>query len=727
MKINTKKINIIVIIIAVLLFVFPKITFASLTTFTISNPAVYSSGTSTVSVTLSGKANKNSDSNPSSFGGTFNYSTTNLDTCNKDDGSWTSPDWGSEVNIPNKNTDVSFSKVVTLDKNKLYYYCAKTRYGIANAAHSYGEVKTFSTDESNITPTNTVPDIQTGGVSSEIDAGNGNVKATLNAMISQYASHDWYVYFVYKDGDVTFCNNAYSSSSSTCKYTIPQKVDSLDSSFDASTPFSDEIIIASGKNISYRAVLSSVNFMGNYSVKEKGEIKSFTATVGGTTANNYIVNTPGVGENDEYDYTNFTTQAGLHNVHTSSEATSVEDTSATLSGSATLTMTPVYGYFRYSSVDPGSIAPIFCNEVFGDDMKSTPEKLLGNDPYSDIPGESSRKTFSMDISKLEPNTKYYYCAVASDKKVIEYGKIESFVTGISVNPNSSLEDSLTSIKTKPATNVTANSAYLNGSFNTAVPSKTYFQYRKKANYAAEVAQIIENIANPNKLSGGTNNSTNVQDPYDWSAKINTESHLAGTNGSMSFFLKNLTKNTNYEFRAVSQTNVTGKSPYTSYGSILSFRTSSSSLTSGDVPHTNNINTTNTNNGSSNNTENLTLGQIATPPVDALVRYHEGIETVFARQLIANSELANIYGYTQGMDLNTFAWDTADFLARTFGYVSPSGKEIRVSNPDIAAYQLSYKNGKLTVYEYYNSKIVAIQNITSSLRSKYYYEYYFLKK
>lgn len=127
-----------------------------------------------------------------------------------------------------------------------------------------------------------------------------------------------------------------------------------------------------------------------------------------------------------------------------------------------------------------------------------------------------------------------------------------------------------------------------------------------------------------------------------------------------------------------------------------------------------------------NPSNLVIGQIATPPIDAVVHYHEGIETVFARQIVADINLAKNYGYQDGADLQNFAWTLADLLARTFGYVNSSGKEIRVSRPDIAAYQLYMNNGVLTVYEYYDSKIVNIQKMTDVLRNKYYYEYYFKK-
>ena len=99
----------------------------------------------------------------------------------------------------------------------------------------------------------------------------------------------------------------------------------------------------------------------------------------------------------------------------------------------------------------------------------------------------------------------------------------------------------------------------------------------------------------------------------------------------------------------------------------------------------------------------------------------------ARQIVADPELAKTYGYQMGTDLQSFAWTLADVLARDFGYVNSSGKEIRVSTPDVAAYQLQIEGGRLTVYEYYNSKIVNIQRMSSVTRGNYFYEYYYNKR
>lgn len=450
-------------------------------------------------------------------------------------------------------------------------------------------------------------------------------------------------------------------------------------------------------------------------------------------------------------------------VHTASNATNITDESVQISGSAIprqddTSPTPVFGYFRYSPVSPETITPVFCNEVFGDDMKSTNEVRIDTKENGSLYPVGFRVNFNSYLTDLIPNTTYYYCAVKSNKDTIEYGDVAHFTTA------NSPDVTLNSIETKPATVVTATSANLNGFYNTSVNAKTWFEYRKKRTYQdilntaisqathASIGNLFfpinSNLINqqslkvPNNLTQSTTNQLNqltnaplsittnlnnlnqssnhTTNQYQWSEKINYQTHTAGGSGIMSSPIKNLIKNTTYEFRAVIQTNITGNNPQTTYGDILSFRTSSSSsVTDGDVEHEN----------TQTKTTNLSLGDTATPPDDAVVHYHEGIEHVLVRQLMRdyNRELIEKLGYQDSMNLETFAWDIADFLARTFGYVSSSGKEIRVGPPDKAAYRLVMVDGKLTIYEYFDSKIVAIQDITSSLRKSFEYEYYYTKK
>jgi hypothetical protein len=79
-----------------------------------------------------------------------------------------------------------------------------------------------------------------------------------------------------------------------------------------------------------------------------------------------------------------------------------------------------------------------------------------------------------------------------------------------------------------------------------------------------------------------------------------------------------------------------------------------------------------------------------------------------------------------MNLQTFAENLADQFARAFGYVNANGREIRVGPPDIAAYQLQLIGNKLTVYEYYDNKIIDIRSTTATFKNASGYEYYFKK-
>ncbi|MEK7572749.1 MAG: hypothetical protein AAB493_02765 [Patescibacteria group bacterium] len=394
------------------------------------------------------------------------------------------------------------------------------------------------------------------------------------------------------------------------------------------------------------------------------------------------------------------TMAGISVNLLTENATNITNTGATLRG----TLNPggfANVYFRYSPLEK---PPVFCNDIYGSRMRATDEiPISGN----------VKKEVSFNVVNLSPYTKYYYCIVGSNDSGIAYGGVKFFQT---------LLTSGISVTTKNALVVDSASAYLNGTYSATMPTETYFRLKK--------------------------------DGAEWqNQKFGLQQHSSGTGGSISYLLKELSPNTSYQFKAVISSKTSDEAID---GATLTFNTKSvgkigpgtgtggvgyeSSCTNIDsdincngtsglsieIGMETGITETETAETSTENPSNLVLGQTATPPADAIVRYHEGIETVFTRQIMANTELARTYGYQDGVDLQTFAWNLSDLLARTFGYVNSRGKEIRVSKPDIAAYQLYVVNGILTVYEYYDSKIVNIQKITDVLRNKYYYEYYFQK-
>ena len=133
-------------------------------------------------------------------------------------------------------------------------------------------------------------------------------------------------------------------------------------------------------------------------------------------------------------------------------------------------------------------------------------------------------------------------------------------------------------------------------------------------------------------------------------------------------------------------------------------------------------------GNPNNNGMLKIGDSAIPPDLTIVRWTEGVETVFARQIINNIEFARLYGYRDGEDLERFAQTMAHTFSKYFfGYVAPDGREIRVSQPDVSAYELRQVGGKLIVYEYYKNVIVDIRSRTTVFKLKNPYEYYFTKR
>jgi len=147
--------------------------------------------------------------------------------------------------------------------------------------------------------------------------------------------------------------------------------------------------------------------------------------------------------------------------------------------------------------------------------------------------------------------------------------------------------------------------------------------------------------------------------------------------------------------------------------------------------------TNTNtgigNGSGNNGTTSNMGDIVIPPNDAIVRYHEGVETVFIRQIKRNTVLQQKYGHKEGADLQAFANYLAHFFGKNYGYVAKNRKEVRVRYADVAAYELREIGGATIVYESYlnkttgNFEITGIRKLNSIFKLIFKYEYYFLKK
>lgn len=122
-----------------------------------------------------------------------------------------------------------------------------------------------------------------------------------------------------------------------------------------------------------------------------------------------------------------------------------------------------------------------------------------------------------------------------------------------------------------------------------------------------------------------------------------------------------------------------------------------------------------------------IGDEAIPLPEAIVHYHEGIETVFTRQIMKYPGFAKLYGYQDGQDLQNFADNLSHTFAQMFGYYTGGGREIRVIIPDIAAYEFGLKNGMLAIYEYYDGFLTGISVVTTKLKDAFEYEYYYTKR
>ncbi len=415
------------------------------------------------------------------------------------------------------------------------------------------------------------------------------------------------------------------------------------------------------------------------------------------------------------------------------EATNITQTTATLHGTGGYeeegSTLPLTAYFRYS-VNP--ISPVYCNNTYGTDMTSTKDIKLGI---------TNGTSFYQNIAGLSPNTTYYYCAIVSNRESIAYAgsiMVKQFHTNCLT----------TTVETKEVKNIQQSYATLTGNYCSTKNVATSFKYKES-------------------WSGtGT--------PPDW-ITVGKADHSPGRNsnvyGNISFNLSNLKPNQKYESRAVAKngsesfegatvefitlassgggggsTNsgssggiyTGGGSTYTGGGTgsggggssggntYTGGGTGSGGRSGGGGGNTYTGSSTSGANVGIINTTPLSLNQVITPPNDAIVRSREGIETVFARQIMADIEFAKKYGYTDGIDIQNFAWNLSHQFAQMFGYVNSSGKEIRVSFPDIAAYQLQLIGNKLTVYEYYSGKIIDVRNATTVFKSTSIYEYYFKK-
>jgi hypothetical protein len=138
---------------------------------------------------------------------------------------------------------------------------------------------------------------------------------------------------------------------------------------------------------------------------------------------------------------------------TTSAATLVGSTTATLNASANPQGSAATGWLRYHTASPGT-----CNDTFGTRAPASGGTALGSG--------SSAVAFSQAVTGLQPGTTYFFCGLASNAVGTSGGGVLSFTTqGAPV------------VSTSQASSITATSATLNGTANpNGAATTAWFRY-----------------------------------------------------------------------------------------------------------------------------------------------------------------------------------------------------------------------------------------------------------
>ena len=195
---------------------------------------------------------------------------------------------------------------------------------------------------------------------------------------------------------------------------------------------------------------------------------------------------------------------------------SVTDTTAVLQSEVEGPAT--HSYMRYSPLDK---PPVFCNDVFGSQMKVTPDMAGGGG--------------TITIVGLRPGTRYYYCAIASNSEEISHG-FKGHVKYFDTKPCETCPQ--TEVDTYPAIVLSPFSATLRGEYGTTKIATTWFEYREAEGF-----------------SGGG-----------W-IPVGEEVRAPNTYSKFNYLLKDLEDDTEYLFRAVAESE-----DGLFYGDTLSFKT-----------------------------------------------------------------------------------------------------------------------------------------------------------
>jgi MYXO-CTERM domain-containing protein len=326
-------------------------------------------------------ATLNGSANPNALSSTgwFRYSTTNPGTCNDTFGTRAPTSGGTALG--SGTSAASYSQAITgLTPGATYFYCA-----IASNASGlgFGAVQSFTTAGA---PTVTTE------LATAVTSSGATLQGTANPNLG--ATTGWFRYGTVNPGT---CNDTFG-------IRAPSSGGSMLGSGSTPVGYTQGITgLSPGTTYFYCAIAS--NSVG----VRFGTVQSFTTPAG-----------PSV---------------------TTSMATGLTATSATLNGAANPNLAAATGYFRYATTSPGT-----CNDTFGTRAPASGGTALG--------AGSAAVPFAEGVTGLAPSTTYFYCAIATNGIGTGFGAVMSFTT-----------PAAPTVTTVAATGVSSTGATLGGSAN----------------------------------------------------------------------------------------------------------------------------------------------------------------------------------------------------------------------------------------------------------------------
>ncbi|MBK8252377.1 MAG: hypothetical protein IPK82_06875 [Polyangiaceae bacterium] len=359
--------------------------------FTTSGPPLVTTAAATA-VTLS-TATLNGSANPNQLSATgwFRYSATNPGTCNDTFGTRAPVSGGTALG--SGTTSVDYSQPITgLVSGTTYYFCA---IASNSAGTAFGTVLSFTTPATPIVTT-----VAASSVASSTATLNGTANPKGDATTG------WFRYSTTNPGT---CNDTFGTRA-------PVSGGTALGAGNTAAPYSEPLTGLAPTTTYYFCAIAQNSFGTAF-----GSVLSFTTLA-----------TPSV---------------------TTTAANGITATTATLNGSANPNGDATTGWFRYSTVDPGT-----CNDTFGTRAPAAGGVSLGSGATS--------VAYAQPISGLTAGTTYYFCAIASNSVGPGFGSVLSFTTAAPPT-----------VTTVAASNIVATSATLNGSANPNLLASTgWFRY-----------------------------------------------------------------------------------------------------------------------------------------------------------------------------------------------------------------------------------------------------------